>query len=78
MAVTLEQAQELHSAMKMREYEYKTDSDPLMIKFNLGEITKEEWQAARQAIKDKHPYPDGIDKTEALAKIEQEFEGTND
>ena len=71
MSVTIEQAQALHSAMKMREYKYKTESDPLMIKFNLGEITKEEWQAARQSIKDDHPYPDGVDKTEALAKIDQ-------
>ena len=73
MAVTIEQAQLLHSAMKMREYEYKEDSDPLMIKYNLGDITKEEWQAARQAIKDKHPYPEGVDKAEALAKIEEIF-----
>tara|TARA_R100001463_G_scaffold55376_1_gene106889 strand:+ start:1566 stop:1799 length:234 start_codon:yes stop_codon:yes gene_type:complete len=73
MAVTLEQAQELHTAMKMREYEYKTESDPLMIKFQLGQITKEDWEAARQAIKDKHPYPDGVDKTEALAKIDEVF-----
>jgi len=71
MAVTLEQAQELHSAMKMREYEYKTESDTLMIKFQLGQITKENWEAARQAIKDKHPYPDGVDKTEALTKIDE-------
>ena len=75
MAVTIEQAQELHSAMKMREYGYKTESDPLMIKFNLGQITKEEWQAARQAIKDKHPYPDGVDKTEALNKIDEIMSG---
>jgi len=73
MSVTIEQAQALHSAMKMREYKYKTESDPLMIKFNLGQITKEEWQTARQAIKDKHPYPDGVDKTEALAKIDEVF-----
>ena len=73
MAVTIEQAQLLHSAMKMREYEYKEDSDPLMIKYNLGDITKEDWQAARQAIKDKHPYPEGVDKAEALAKIEEIF-----
>jgi len=71
MAVTLEQAQELHSAMKMREYEYKTESDTLMIKFQLGQITKENWEAARQAIKDKHPYPNGVDKTEALTKIDE-------
>tara|TARA_R100001440_G_scaffold74833_1_gene100746 strand:- start:367 stop:597 length:231 start_codon:yes stop_codon:yes gene_type:complete len=73
MAVTTEQAQLLHTAMKMREYEYKEDSDPLMIKYNLGDITKEEWQAARQAIKDKYPYPEGVDKTEALKKIDELF-----
>ena len=71
MAVTIQQAQALHSAMKMREHHYKTKSDPLMIKFNLGEITKEEWQAARQSIKDDNPYPDGVDKAEALEKIDQ-------
>jgi hypothetical protein len=73
MAVTIEQAQLLHTAMKMREYEYREDSDPLMIKFQLGQITKADWEAARQAIKDKHPYPDGVDKTEALAKIDEVF-----
>ena len=73
MAVTLEQAQALHSAMKMREYRYKNDSDTLMIKYNLGVISKEEWQKARQAVKDSNPYPDGVDKTEALEKIREIF-----
>lgn len=70
MAVTLEQAQALHSAMKHREYFYKKDADPLMVKYNLGEVTLEEWKAARQAVKDAHPYPEGVDKAEALARIE--------
>ena len=44
-----------------------------MIKYNLGVISKEEWQKARQAVKDSNPYPDGVDKTEALEKIKEIF-----
>lgn len=66
----LEKAQLLHSMLKHREYAYKNESDPLMIKFQLGQITKEDWEAKRQEIKDRYPYPSGVDKQEALDYIE--------
>ncbi len=72
MAVTLEQAQIVHSRYISRQYDYQHESDPLMVKYMLGDITKEEWQAARQAVKDKNPYPEGVDKEEALQMIRDE------
>jgi len=72
MAITLEQAQALQSAYVNRQYGYKKKSDPLMVKFQLGQITQEEWEAARQAVKDTYPYPEGVDKDEALALITAE------
>lgn len=72
MAITLEQAQALHSAFIHRQYAYKQKSDPLMVKFQLGKITKEEWEAARQEVKDAHPYPEGVDKDEALEYVKAE------
>ena len=72
MALTLKQAQALHSAYINRQYEYRKKSDPLMIKFQLGQITKEQWEAERQKVKDKYPYPEGVDKTEALNYVKED------
>jgi len=69
MAVTIEQAQAVHSAYIQRQYYYQKKSDPLMVKFNLGNITKEDWEAKRQEVKDLIPYPEGVDKQEALDLI---------
>ena len=69
MAVTLEQAQALHSAYVQRQYHYEKISDKYMIKYQLGQCTKEEWEAKRQEVKDMLPYPDGVDKEEALNKV---------
>ena len=72
MAVTLEQAQALHSMYVQRKYFYKKLSDSYMIKFQLGQITKEEWEAKRQEVKDMLPYPEGVDKEEALEFVKNE------
>jgi hypothetical protein len=37
---------------------YRETSDALFFKYQAGESTKEEWEAARQEIKDAHPYPE--------------------
>jgi hypothetical protein len=72
MAVTLEQAQAVHSVFVQRKYHYAKIADKYMVKFQLGQCTKEEWEAKRQEVKDMLPYPAGIDKEEALNKIKTE------
>ena len=72
MAVTLEEAQAVHSAYVGRKYEYAKRSDKYMVQYNLGNITKEEWQAKRQEVKDIYPYPSGVDKQEALEYVRNE------
>ena len=41
-----------------RQAEYQKTADPLFFKWQAGNGTKEEWEAARQAVKDAHPYPE--------------------
>ncbi len=69
MAVTVEQAQAVQSVYVQRKYHYEQKADKYMIKYQLGQRTKVEWEAKRQEVKDMLPYPSGIDKTEALDKI---------
>ena len=69
MAVTTEEAQAVQSVYVNRKYFYGKQSDKYMIQYQLGRITKEEWEAKRQEVKDMLPYPSGIDKAEALDKI---------
>ena len=69
MAVTTEEAQAVQSVYVNRKYFYGKQSDKYMIQYQLGRITKEEWEAKRQEVKDMLPYPSGIDKKEALDKI---------
>lgn len=68
-------AQFLHSMYKHRAYAYKNESDPLMVKFQLGQITKEEWEAKRQEIKDRYPYPSDIVKEDALDFMDRLMNG---
>ncbi len=70
MAATIKQAQAYQSALKHREYAYKTESDPLMVKFQLGKITKDEWEAKRDEIKTRHPYPEGVTEEECISKLQ--------
>jgi len=72
MSVTLEQAQAVHSAFVQRKYHYAKIADKYMVKYQLGQCTKEEWEAKRQEVKDMLPYPDGADKEEALNKVKAE------
>ena len=74
MAITLEQAQAVHSAYIQREYHYQKIADVYMVKYQLGKITKEEWEAKRQEVKDMLPYPTGVDKEAALQMIKDETE----
>jgi hypothetical protein len=41
-----------------RQAEYQRTADPLYFKWQAGSGTQEEWVAARQAVKDAHPYPE--------------------
>ena len=70
MAATIKQAQAYQSALKHREYAYKTESDPLMVKFQLGKITKEEWEEKRDEIKTRHPYPEGVTEAACIKKLQ--------
>jgi len=72
MAITIEQAQAVHSVFVQRRYHYAKTADKYMVKFQLGQCTKEEWEAKRQEVKDFLPYPEGIDKVEALEKVKTE------
>ena len=72
MAITLEQAQAVHSMYVQRKYHYAKIADKYMVQYNLGKITKEEWEAKRQEVKDMLPYPEGVDKEEALEFVKNE------
>lgn len=69
MTLTIEQAQAVHSAYVQREYHYRKAADAYMVKYQLGKITKEEWEAKRQEVKDMLPYPEEVDKAAALQMI---------
>lgn len=72
MAVTIQEAQAVQSVFVQRKYHYAKIADKYMVKFQLGQCTKEEWEAKRQEVKDMLPYPSGVDKEEALNKIKTE------
>jgi hypothetical protein len=40
---------------------YQAEADPLFFKWQAGSATKEEWESARQAVKDAHPYPEMVE-----------------
>lgn len=72
MAVTIQEAQAVQSVFVQRKYHYAKIADKYMVKFQLGQCTKAEWEAKRQEVKDMLPYPSGVDKEEALNKIKTE------
>ena len=41
-----------------RQAAYTAEADPLFFKWQAGEATKEEWEAKRQEIRDRFPYPE--------------------
>ncbi len=72
MAVNLEQAQQFMAAYQNRKYFYKKDSDPLMIKVQVGTASKDELVAARNAVKTRFPYPSGLTEAECIAFLQSE------
>lgn len=43
-----------------RQEAYTRESDPLFFKWQAGEATEAEWQAKRQEIRDRYPYPTDV------------------
>ena len=41
-----------------RKAAYIAEADPLFFKWQAGEGTQEEWQAKREEIRDRFPYPE--------------------
>jgi len=44
-------------ARQARAAAYASESDPLFFKYQAGEVTKEEWLAKREEIRNRYPYP---------------------
>jgi len=44
-------------ARQARAAAYTTEADPLFFKYQAGEVTKEEWLAKREEIRNRYPYP---------------------
>ena len=56
-AVIVAQEQALESAQRNRASAYTAEADPLFFKYQAGEVTKEEWLAKREEIRQRYPYP---------------------
>ena len=41
-----------------RQAAYRLSSDPLFFKWQAGEAEREEWEAARDAVRARYPYPE--------------------
>jgi hypothetical protein len=52
-------AQQLAAAESNRQAAYTQEADPLFFKWQAGEATKEEWEAKREEIRQRFPYPEG-------------------
>ena len=46
---------------RKRQAAYTQGADPLFFKWQAGEATKEEWEAKREEIRQRFPYPEGTD-----------------
>jgi len=44
-------------AQQQRAAAYVSEADPLFFKYQAGEVTKEEWLAKREEIRNRYPYP---------------------
>jgi len=44
-------------ARQARAAAYTSEADPLFFKYQAGEVTKEEWLAKREEIRNRYPYP---------------------
>ena len=47
----------LEQSKQQRADAYRNEADPLFFKYQVGEVTKEEWLAKREEIKVRYPYP---------------------
>ena len=56
-AVIVAQEQALASAQRKRASAYTAEADPMFFKYQAGEVTKEEWLAKREEIRQRYPYP---------------------
>ena len=54
-------AAERAAAESNRQAAYTQEADPLFFKWQAGEATKEEWEAKREEIRQRFPYPEGTD-----------------
>jgi hypothetical protein len=52
------QAQKKAMQETARQAAYTSEADLLFFKWQAGEATKEEWEAKRQEIRDRFPYPE--------------------
>ena len=43
---------------QLRRWAYTAEADPLFFKWQAGEGTEADWQAKRQEIRDRYPYPE--------------------
>jgi hypothetical protein len=50
----------IKEAQQNRADAYKKESDPLAFKMLRGEITKEEWEAKIEEIRNRFPYPEAF------------------
>jgi len=56
-AAIVAQEQALASAKRNRASAYTAEADPMFFKYQAGEVTKEEWLAKREEIRQRYPYP---------------------
>ena len=54
----VENARAIASVEAARAVAYREIADPVFFRFQAGEATETEWKAARQAVRDAHPYPE--------------------
>jgi len=47
----------LEQSKQQRADAYRNEADPLFFKYQAGEVTKEEWEAKREEIRVRYPYP---------------------
>jgi hypothetical protein len=57
-AVIVAHEQALESARQARAAAYASEADPLFFKYQAGEVSKEEWIAKREEIRQRFPYPE--------------------
>ena len=54
----VENARAISAVEAARAVVYREIADPVFFRYQAGEATETEWKAARQAVRDAHPYPE--------------------